>query len=38
MTVHVTGGPNPRKITMFLEEVALTFQASSLCDARDGFS
>jgi GST-like protein len=25
LTVYVTGGPNPRKITIFLEEVGLPY-------------
>jgi GST-like protein len=34
LTVYVTGGPNPRKITIFLEEVGLPYQ----CETVDVYS
>ena len=30
LTVYVTGGPNPRKITIFLEEVGLPYQCKTV--------
>jgi GST-like protein len=34
LTVYVTGGPNPRKISIFLEEVALPYH----CEVVDVYS